>query len=64
MKICSASKNNIKQNNCFNSKDELIVPYININSEYANTANNEIKEIETKFYKLLKTAVTDNNVRY
>ncbi len=29
----------------FNSKEELIPPYININSEYANVVNNEIKEM-------------------
>ena len=29
----------------FYSKEELIPPYININSEYANVVNNEIKEM-------------------
>ncbi len=34
----------------FNSKDMLIVPYININSEYANSINQEIKELYEKEY--------------
>ena len=34
----------------FNSKDMLIVPYININSDYANAVNQEIKELYKKEY--------------
>lgn len=36
--------------NVFYSKDELIVPYININSEYANTVNAEIKQMYIEEY--------------
>ncbi len=41
----------------FNSKDMLIVPYININSEYANSINKEIKELyEREYADFAKTA--------
>ena len=47
-------------NDIYSTKDKLKVPYININSEYANKLNSEIKKIYDKAYNEFGSATITN----